>query len=63
VRLHNDKTYGGGRGGHRKHAHAKRREANNIAGEVGGGDGGLEFVEGGEIEFVEGGGIMPVEEG
>jgi hypothetical protein len=57
MRLHDDQTCGGGRGGHKTHAHFKRQHPDSIEA---GGD-GLEFVEGGEIEFVEGGPIAPVE--
>jgi hypothetical protein len=57
MKLHDDQTCGGGRGGHKTHAHFKR-----LDGALSGGDEGLEFVEGGEIEFVEGGPVLPVEE-
>jgi hypothetical protein len=56
MKLHDDKTCGGGRGGHKTHAHFKRLDGALI------GDEGIDFVEGGGIDFVEGGPIMPVEE-
>jgi hypothetical protein len=57
MKLHDDQTCGGGRGGHKTHAHFKR-----LDGPLDEEEGGLEFVEGGGIDFVEGGPITPVEE-